>query len=155
MSWDFIFAGANGLALLMWAVLILLPRGEVVRAVVFYGGTGLLCLAYAVLLGLLLGGVIDTGAAERAGPVNFTTIEGIRTIFRSDGGAVIGWIHYLALDLFVGQWIARDADAKGFSRLLQAPLLLLTLLAGPAGLLLWLVVREPAARRAAPRRRFR
>ena len=50
------------------------------------------------------------------------------------------------LDLFVGIWIARDADAKFFSRLLQAPILLLTFVAGPAGLLLWLIIREPMAR---------
>ena len=62
---------------------------------------------------------------------------------------VIGWIHYLAFDLFIGLWIARDADAKQFSRILQAVVLLLVLLAGPAGLLLWLVIREKAARRAA------
>ncbi|MGB7370825.1 abscisic acid-deficient protein Aba4 family protein, partial [Erythrobacter sp.] len=56
--------------------------------------------------------------------------------------------HYLAFDLFVGLWIARDADAKHASRWLQAPILLATFLAGPLGLLVWLVVREPAARRS-------
>ncbi|MEO0908688.1 MAG: abscisic acid-deficient protein Aba4 family protein, partial [Pseudomonadota bacterium] len=37
--------------------------------------------------------------------------------------------HYLAFDLFVGLWIARDADAKSISRLVQAPILLATLMA--------------------------
>ena len=70
----------------------------------------------------------------------------------SDGGVTVGWIHYLALDLFAGLWIAKDADQKEFSRLVQAPVLLLTFVAGPAGLLLWLAVREGRARRAARRR---
>ena len=60
---------------------------------------------------------------------------------------VIGWTHYLAFDLFTGLWIARDADAKQFSRVLQAPFLLATFIAGPVGLLSWLVARERAARR--------
>jgi hypothetical protein len=64
----------------------------------------------------------------------------------SDGGIVLGWTHYLAFDLFIGQWIARDADNKGFNRLVQLPFLFLTLMAGPIGLLLWLVVRERRAR---------
>ena len=64
----------------------------------------------------------------------------------SDGGIVLGWTHYLAFDLFVGLWIARDADAKGFSRLVQLPILFFTLMAGPIGLLLWLVIRERRAR---------
>ena len=65
----------------------------------------------------------------------------------SEGGIVIGWTHYLAFDLFVGLWIARDADDKGFSRLVQLPFLLVTLLAGPIGLGSWLLVRETRARK--------
>ena len=45
------------------------------------------------------------------------------------------------------QWIARDADAKGVSRFIQAPILIATFMAGPLGLLIWLALREPAARR--------
>lgn len=146
MSWDFAFGAANGLALACWALLLLGPCGPLARTVVFYGGVGMLCLAYSVLLVLLLTGVIDGG-----GGASFTSIEGVRAIFASDAGVTVGWIHYLALDLFAGMWIARDADAKGFARLWQAPVLLLTFLAGPFGLLLWLVIREPAARRANPR----
>ena len=52
----------------------------------------------------------------------------------------------LVWDEFIGQWIARDADNKGFNRLVQLPFLFLTLMAGPIGLLLWLVVRERRAR---------
>ncbi|MEO0908687.1 MAG: abscisic acid-deficient protein Aba4 family protein [Pseudomonadota bacterium] len=72
----------------------------------------------------------------------------MRAIFSSDVGVVIGWTHYLAFDLFVGLWIARDADAKSISRLIQAPILLATLMAGPLGLFVWLIVREPAARKS-------
>ena len=147
MNWDTIFGAANLLALLCWAALVLAPRGDISRTLIFYRGVGLLCLAYAVLLVLLLTGVIDG-----AGGADFTTIEGVRTIFASDAGVTVGWIHYLALDLFTGMWIARDADSKGFARVWQAPVLVLTLLAGPLGLLVWLVIREPAARRANPRK---
>ena len=41
----------------------------------------------------------------------------------------------------------RDGDAKGISRFIQAPVLLATFIAGPLGLLIWLALREPAARR--------
>ena len=69
----------------------------------------------------------------------------------SDGGIVIGWTHYLAFDLFVGQWIAKDADNKGFARWVQVPVLFATLMAGPIGLVVWLIVRERRARRAVRR----
>lgn len=142
--WDSLFGAGNLLAMVMWAALILLPRWPALLAGVLYLGVGLLCLAYAVgIVGILTGG-FDPGGP--GGAVDFGSIEGVRAIFASDGGVTIGWIHYLAFDLFVGLWIARDADAKGFSRLLQAPVLLATFLAGPLGLFLWLAIREGRAR---------
>ena len=141
------------LAIICWAVLILLPRGEILKTLVFYVGIGLLCLIYTVLFAVLLSGSADSGALEGAGEAGYGSIEQVRAIFLSDGGVVVGWTHYLAFDLFAGLWIARDADAKGFSRWLQAPILLITFLAGPIGLLIWLFLREPAARRDARARR--
>ncbi len=149
--WDSLFGIANIWAMVCWAALILLPRGAFVQSAIFYAGIGLLCLTYAVLLVLLMTGTLDGNAVEGAGNSNFQTIEGVRGLFMSDGGVTVGWIHYLALDLFAGLWIAKDADQKGFSRLIQAPVLLLTFVAGPAGLLLWLVIRESRARKGARR----
>ena len=77
---------------------------------------------------------------------NFTTLAGVMKLFDSPGRATLGWTHYLAFDLFTGMWIARDADAKGFSRIVQFPFLFLTLMVGPVGLLAWLIVRERRAR---------
>jgi hypothetical protein len=142
--WDTVFGAANLLALVMWAALVLLPRWPALLSAILYLGVGLLCLAYATgIIGILSGG-FDPGGARA--PVDFSTIAGVRAIFASDGGATIGWIHYLAFDLFTGLWIARDADAKKFSRLIQAPILLATFMAGPLGLLLWLGIRERRAR---------
>ena len=143
--WDTAFAAANLLALVMWVALIFLPRWPALLAAVLYLGVGLLCLAYALGLVGIVSGMLDPVGGNGPG-LDFGSIEGIRSIFASDGGVTVGWIHYLAFDLFVGLWIARDADAKGFSRFLQAPILLATFLAGPLGLLIWLAIRERRAR---------
>lgn len=143
--WATVFSVANLLAMAAWIALVALPRKPALLAAVLYLGVGLLCLVYAAALTGILSGLIDpVGPADAS--ANFFTIEGVRTIFASDGGVTIGWAHYLAFDLFVGLWIARDADAKAFSRLAQAPVLIATYLAGPVGLLIWLVVRERRAR---------
>lgn len=148
--WEGFFAFTNWIALAGWAVLLLLPRKPVPLSLVFYLGAGLLSACYALILGLLLGGV-DPVAVPGAPPADISnySIAGIRALFQSDGGIVLGWTHYLAFDLFTGLWIARDADAKGFSRLAQAPFLLLTFFVGPVGLLGWFVMRERRARMAA------
>jgi hypothetical protein len=143
MSWAALFSLTNLVAVLGWAALLLLPRRPLVLSAVLYLGVGLLCLAYLAMFAATLSGLADPGRAPEASSPELTdySIEGIRALFGSDGGIVIGWTHYLAFDLFVGLWIGRDADAKGFSRLVQAPILVATFLAGPIGLLAWLALR--------------
>ncbi|WP_169711964.1 ABA4-like family protein [Erythrobacter tepidarius] len=144
IDWNAWFSMVNLLALIAWAGLILLPRWPALLSGVLYLGVGLLCLIYAAGLMGLLSGLIPN---PDGGGTDFTSIAGVRAIFASDAGVTIGWTHYLAFDLFVGLWIARDGDAKNISRLLQAPVLLATFMAGPLGLGLWLLIREPAARK--------
>lgn len=143
MDWSLVFAGINWLALIAWAVLILLPRTPLALSAILYLGVGVLCFVYTAALGAVMTGMVQTGGQ---GGADFNTIEGVRAIFSSDAGVTIGWAHYLAFDLFVGLWIARDGDAKSISRFIQAPILLMTLFAGPAGLFVWLLLREPFAR---------
>ena len=151
MNWDFLFGFTNAVALMGWVILAALPRGPKTMALVMYGGVAMLCLVYAVMFVLLFGNLVDPGrvAGAPAADLSDYSVAGIRALFASDGGIVIGWTHYLAFDLFVGLWIAKDADHKGFSRLVQLPFLFATLMAGPIGLLAWLVTREARARRAA------
>ena len=54
--WTTIFGATNLVALIAWAILILLPRKPFAMAAVLYLGVALLCLAYAVVLGLLFYG---------------------------------------------------------------------------------------------------
>lgn len=144
MVWASVFSAVNMLALAGWVALILLPRWPALLSAVLYLGVGLLCLVYATgLIGVVSGLIPNPGG----GGADFSTIAGVRAIFATDAGVTIGWTHYLAFDLFVGLWVARDGDAKAISRLIQAPILFATLMAGPLGLALWLLIREPAARR--------
>lgn len=150
MSWDTLFLVANYWAFASWAALAFAPRGPRILSLIMYLGIFLLCLAYSVLIAGFLTGSINPGGPGSG--MDFTTLSGVMKLFDTPGGATLGWIHYLAFDLFVGLWIARDADSKGFGRIVQFPFLLLTLMAGPVGLFLWLIVRERRARAQAKAR---
>lgn len=145
MSWDNLYLLANYWAFAGWAALAFAPRGPKILALILYAGAALLCLSYTVLIVGFLTGGIDPGGTGGS----FTSLAGVMKLFDAPGGAVLGWTHYLAFDLFVGIWIARDADQKGFGRIVQMPFLFLTLMAGPVGLFAWLIVRERRARAAA------
>ena len=141
MNWDMIFGLANAGALLGWVILALAPKRERVVPFVFFAGAVLLLCLYAGLIIPLMAGWISDGGPMGRPPADFTTLAGVMALFDSPGGATIGWIHYLAFDLFVGIQIARNADAHKISRWLQAPILFFTFMAGPIGLLLYLLLR--------------
>lgn len=136
-----IFGVANLWTLLCWAVLGLAPKRDVVAPAVFFAGSVLLACVYAALIVPLMAGWISDGGPVGRPPADFTTLQGVMALFDSPGGTTIGWIHYLAFDLFVGIWIARNADRHAIARWVQLPILLFTLMAGPIGLLLYLMTR--------------
>jgi hypothetical protein len=146
--WTTLFWLTNAIAVFGWLLLLFAPRTPLPNSTILYLGVALLCLCYLGMFIGLFGGLADpvrAAYAPTAKPFEYS-IAGIQSLFQSDGGIVLGWTHYLAFDLFVGTWIARDADHKGFGRLVQAPLLIVTFLAGPIGLLAWLTLRERRAR---------
>ena len=142
--WEQLFALTNAAALVGWAVLLLGPRRWL--PMTRYAVVGFLCAVYALLLVLLVAGAVDPVRDGPSPSILDYSVRTLRALFASDGGIVIGWTHYLALDLFAGCWIAEDADRRGVSRVAQAPVLLATFFAGPLGLLVWFVRRRVKGR---------
>jgi hypothetical protein len=77
--------------------------------------------------------------------VSRPTLSGVATLLGSPAGASIAWVHFLAFDLFVGRWIYLDSQERGVRAWLMAPILFLTLMLGPVGFLLYLIMRPLAA----------
>ncbi|HEX8217503.1 MAG TPA: abscisic acid-deficient protein Aba4 family protein [Allosphingosinicella sp.] len=82
-------------------------------------------------------------AAREAGALaRDYSLAGVAAFFDVSMLQLLGWIHYLAFDLFVGSWIVEEGQRLGISRALIAPCLILTLMLGPLGLLLFFVIRS-------------
>ncbi|HEX8655399.1 MAG TPA: abscisic acid-deficient protein Aba4 family protein [Allosphingosinicella sp.] len=69
------------------------------------------------------------------------SLRGVAAFFDVPRLQLLGWVHYLAFDLFVGAWIAEEASRLGMSRALVIPCLILTFLIGPFGLLVFFLLR--------------
>lgn len=132
-----LFQYANTTALISWVVLIVLPRraAPVLRVLVPVGMALLYIWALATAPANLDGG--------------FGSLEQVKALFTQDRAVLAGWVHYLAFDLFVGCWMALDAPEQGLHHLLVVPCLALTFMFGPAGLLLYFLLRTAARRRQA------
>lgn len=140
MPWESLFSLANSVAMLCWLALIVLPRRRALRTTIQIVVVAGLCTAYAVLI------AVHFFRVEGGG---FSSLLAVQRLFESPPVALAGWVHYLAFDLLVGLWIATRSDAEGLPRSLQAPILLVTFMFGPMGLLLWAAVELD--RRVRPR----
>jgi hypothetical protein len=135
------FGFANNFGLIAWAALLLSLFVPKVRRFVWPMTQFAIPAAWAALYIVLLA----QGLPDAQG--GFDSIEGVRSLFANDSALAAGWLHYLAFDLFVGTWIARDSVERGVHALLVAPCLVLTLLVGPAGFLLYFILRLAFGRR--------
>lgn len=136
MGVETVFNIANNGILIFWLLLIVAPRWRMTELLVQ-------SVAIPVVIGLTYTWLIATvflGGALPAGG-NFNSLHGVMTFFTSPVAATAGWIHYLVFDLFVGSWEVRDAQQRGIPHLAVIPCLVLTLLAGPVGLLLYVALR--------------
>lgn len=73
--------------------------------------------------------------------IDLTSLEGVRRGLSTPQGALAGWSHMLALDLFTGAWIYRQCQRLNAPAWVRVPAIGFTLMTGPFGLLLFLVWR--------------
>lgn len=136
MDFDLAFSLVNLSVMPAWVMLVFLPRWSVTQSLV-HSQLYPLVLGVVYTLGLgfsVFGGMGGDGAG-------FTSVEAVRAIFSVDIGILVGWTHFLVFDLFVGAWVARDARRRGFHHGLLIPCLFFTFMAGPLGLLLYVLLR--------------
>jgi len=127
-----IFAIANAWILPGWLLLLFAPSWKYTGKIVFYFFIGLLAIAYTWLL------LSDISSFD---PEAGSTLANISKAFGDPRVALIGWIHYLAFDMLAGLVIALDARRVGLNRILMAVPLFFTLMAGPFGLLVYMLIR--------------
>jgi hypothetical protein len=150
------FVVSNLLVLPFWLLMIVFPHwrwtrrimqslGPVVLSAGLYAGWGLTLLRPA------------RGGDPAPDPRMLLTphAAGIAAGLGQPAFATLAWAHLVAFDLFAGRWVYLDSRERQISAWLVAPALALTLLAGPAGFLLYLGIRalhrrsSPAAQAAA------
>ena len=118
-----------------WALMILLPRWSWTARII---GSPLIVvppvLIYAVVVLGSLGEVLPAVVSP--------TLGGVRDLLGTADGADAGSANMIAFDLFVGRWVYLDARERRIPHPVLAPVLLSTILLGPLGLLVHLLVRR-------------
>lgn len=141
MTAELAFAVTFPVALPFWALMILAPGWSVTRRVI---ASPLIVLPPVLVYAVLV--LSDLGTVLPA--VTSPSLAGVAALLGSPLGAAAGWAHFIAFDLFVGRWIHLDARERGIHPLAMAPVLVLTILLGPLGLLAYLGLRAVLPARA-------
>lgn len=137
---DQLFSLCSGFALAGWVLLLILPKWRWTDRLILSGLWSLaLSVVYLILVLLFM----------RRAEGGFGSIAEVRTLFSTDALLLAGWVHYLAFDLLVGAFIVRHARESDIPHLLLVPVLVLTFLLGPAGLVCFFIVRSIRSRRVA------
>lgn len=141
MNPEQLFSAASAVALIGWAFLVLAPLRRDWAVLGARMCAAILCGGY---LCFLVAGL--TGGNAPPADANFTTLAGVRLLLSTPQALLAGWVHYLAFDLFIGAWEAETAPAARLPHWVLLPCLALTFLAGPVGLLLFLIIKAARQR---------
>jgi hypothetical protein len=134
MSPHQIFSIANFVALCCWLLLMIFPGKKwVTHTIAGVAVPVAFAAVYTVIMSVFFAG------AEGG----FWSLDAVAALFASGPWVLLaGWIHYLAFDMLVGTWEARDSRERGVPHWQLVPCLLLTFMLPPAGWLLYLGVRS-------------
>lgn len=72
---------------------------------------------------------------------DFGKLDTVMALFTNKTMVTAGWVHYLAFDLFIGTWIKKNSRSYQIPHGWIIPVLLLTFMLGPIGLLTYFLLR--------------
>jgi hypothetical protein len=119
-----------------WIALVALPAERGVP--IARWAAGALAIGYAILFFI-------AGPEGQELARNYS-LGGVESFFASRDLLLLGWIHILCFDLFVGSWEVEEGARLAIPKRTLIACLVLTFLIGPLGLLAFLVARAPRLR---------
>jgi hypothetical protein len=135
MTLDQLFTGSFLLVAPFWLLMIVLP---------FWRWTERIVKSPWIVIGpvLIYTALVLPNVAGIYATVSNPQLPQIAHLLGEPLGATIGWMHFLAFDLFVARWIYLDSRGNKITAWLVSPILYFVLMIGPVGLLGYLLVRS-------------
>ena len=117
-----------------WFMLIIIPNSRITQ--LFVNSIVLpLTLAAAYVYVIYQGFLLDESIFDVL--KLYLSLDNLYTIFATENFLLAFWIHFLALNLFLGSWVSRDAIKYNISKKLAFIPLILIYFTGPVGLVFY------------------
>jgi hypothetical protein len=128
-----LFLVMSGLSGVGWLLIVLTPCWK-------WADKAVMGVIVAVLAGAY-GTFNFAHLSEVGGLTAFFTYGGAQRVFADPGLQLAAWAHILAADLVAGVWMLHNSRRHQIRHLAMIPVYLVTIVLGPVGVLLYLVVR--------------
>ena len=121
-----------------WFMIIIIPNSRITQ--LFVNSIVLpLILATAYVYVIYQGILLDEPILDVL--KLYLSLDNLYTVFATENFLLIFWIHFLALNLFLGSWVSRDGIKYNMSRSVITIPLILIYFTGPFGLVLYWLLR--------------
>ena len=138
LTFEAIYLWANFGVLPFWFMLILIPNSKItqlsINSIILP-----IILASAYIYTIYQTILLDESLFEVF--KLYLSLDNLYTIFATESFLLVFWLHFLALNLFLGSWVSRDGIKYSLPRTLTIIPLILIYFTGPLGLVLYWMIR--------------
>ncbi len=144
LTHDNIYLWTNLGVLPFWLMLIIIPNSKFTQ---FFVNSIILPLVLSATYIYLIYEAIMVDESLFEVFKLYLSLDNLYTLFATESFLLIFWLHFIALNLFLGSWISRDGVRYNMPRKIVFVPLILVYLSGPVGLVLYWIVRVFYAKR--------
>ena len=144
LTFENIYLWTNFCILPFWVMLIILPNSKFTQ---FFVNSIILPLILSTVYIYIIYQIILLDEPIFDVFKLYLSLDNLYTVFATESFLLVFWLHFLALNLFLGSWISRDGVKYNMSRGLVSVPLILVYFTGPLGLVLYWIIRVFYAKR--------
>jgi len=137
LTYEKIYLIVNWGVIPFWLLLIVMPNHSLTN---FFNQSIIPILLFSVAYGYIAYNIFLDGNILDGFEL-YNGLDGLYSMFSSEAFLLIFWLHFLAISLFIGSWIARDS----LRYMMPKPFVIISLIAtyftGPVGLFIYWFLR--------------
>ena len=138
LTFENIYLWMNFGILPFWLMIIFIPNSRITQ--IFVNSIILPLIFSTAIVYLIYNAILLEEPIFDVFKIYFS-LDNLYTVFATESFLVIFWIHFLAINLFLGSWVSRDAVKYNISKKLTFLPLVLIYFTGPLGLVLYWLFR--------------
>ncbi len=137
LTFENIYLFANWGVIPFWLLLVLMPRHTITE---FFCRSVIAPLLLAVAYIFVTHQIILEGNTFEGFKL-YLGLDNLNEIYSNESLRLVFWLHFLAISLFIGSWIARDCQRYMVPKILSIPCIIITYFTGPLGVVIYWFVR--------------